>query len=80
MEQQNHDRTNKRINLLIAVAGVAMVVGLAGLAIVWAKTMVPSSSPIGGSAQPGSSSQVIDGPTFTPGEGDTLKRGSASNN
>lgn len=82
MEQQNHKQSDKRIHILIGLAAVAMITGMAGLFIALMKPASPpqppsSFTPAGSSMQPNSSYQEIindaapDGPP---------KRGSASNN
>lgn len=46
MEQQNYKQINKRINILIGVAGVAMIVGLIGLVVgLMRPTMQTGTSP-----------------------------------
>lgn len=79
MEQQNHNQINKRINILIAVAGLAIVVGLAGLIIGLLKPAqpAPSSTSPGGSLDAGSSYQEI---INSPDSGGAPKRGTTSNN
>jgi hypothetical protein len=82
MEQQNHNQINKRINILMAVAGVAIIVGLVGLVIGLMKpttqTTLPSSSTSAeGSLGAGSSYQEVI--NDAPDSGGT-KKGTASNN
>ncbi|HEX6258784.1 MAG TPA: hypothetical protein VFZ48_04860 [Candidatus Saccharimonadales bacterium] len=74
MEQQNYTQINKRINILIGVAGLAMIVGLAGLIVgLWRPASAPTHSPYGVTGPNSSYQEVI-----TPDEG-TPKRGTSNN-
>lgn len=78
MEKQNYNQVDKRINILIAVAGVAIIVGLAGLVIgLMRPAASPSSSTPAGSLDAGSSYQEVIN-NSPDGEG-TPKRGSSNN-
>lgn len=78
-QQHQHHQINKRINILMGVAGMAMIVGLAGLIIGLTRSATPSS-PAGSmngvtekTIQPGGSYQeaIQSSPDRLPKEGST---------